>query len=79
MQAAVKDGGFNVQSQGRPITDPEEAEEPRPEGGVHVRCAGAHRVDECGELEVLLADGLAGEDAVQRGKLGELARVQFIA
>jgi len=29
--------------------------------------------------EVLLADGFAGEDAVQRGKLGELARVQFIA
>ena len=47
--------------------------------GVDRRRAGAHRVDERGELEVLLADRLAGEDAIEGGELVELARVQFIA
>jgi hypothetical protein len=51
----------------------------RGEVAIHLWRAGAHRVDERGELEVLLADRLAGEDAIQRGKLGELLGVQVIA
>ena len=43
------------------------------------RRAGTHRVDERGQFEVLLADRLAGEDAIEGGELVELARVQFIA
>jgi hypothetical protein len=52
--------------------------EPRRDGGFEPRRLRAHRVDQRRQLEVLLVDPLAREDAVERIELGARLGAQLI-
>ena len=71
--------GRGSRRRGRAESRRDLAVEPLAERGLHPRRTGAHGVDERGELEVLFADVLVGEDPVERVELRARRRRHLIA